>query len=145
MKSFVKYLVGTAGLVLSMGAMGNPADNGGYGAENAPGPVLDNRGSILCTAAINSTGLKAGGNTVAASTRLGVGTYQITFKAPCTAVTAANGWARIVQVDTLTAGTLPSIKCITADRAGVPNAVWVQCYNSAGALTDTSFFLFLLR
>lgn len=144
MKTSLKLLIGTAGLVLSMGAMGQ--NDSGYAPSDAPaGSLQDNRGNLLCTAAINSTGTKAGGNTVAASTRLGLGTYQVTFKAPCTSVTAANGWMRVVQVDTLTTGSLPSIKCTTADRAGVPNAVWVACYNSAGAPADTSFFLFLLR
>lgn len=144
MKTFLKYLVGTTGLALSIGAMG--ANDGGVAPADAPaGSLLDNRGHAVCTAAINSTGTKAGGNTVAASTRLALGQYQVTFKAPCTAVTAANGWMRVVQVDTLTTGSLPSIKCTTADRSGVANAVWVACYNSAGAAADTSFFLFLLR
>ena len=143
MKGSLKHLVAAAGLVLGMGAQA--ADNGYAALDAAPGSLLDNRGNILCTAAINSTGVKAGGNTVASSTRLGVGTYQVAFKAPCSPVTAASGWMRIVQVDTLTIGTLPSIRCVTADRAGVPIAVWVQCYNAAGTPVDTSFFLFLLR
>jgi len=144
MKTFVKCLVGTAGLVFSMGAMGQ--NDGGYAPADLPvGSAQDNRGHFLCTAAINSNGSRAGGNTVASSTRLGVGTYQVIFRAPCTNILARNGWARVVQVDTLTTGSLPAISCTTADRAGNPNGVFVICFNSAGATADTSFFLFVAR
>jgi hypothetical protein len=34
---------------------------------------------------------------------------------------------------------------VLADRATVPNAVWVQTFNSAGVLVDTPFTLQLSR
>ena len=116
MKTFLKYLVGTTGLALSIGAMGRMTAVMPGGPRRRP--AQDNRGHVLCTAAINSDGTKAGGNTVASSTRLRLGQYQVTFKAPCTTVTATNGWMRVVQVDTLTTGALPAISCTTADRSG---------------------------
>jgi hypothetical protein len=143
MKTFVKYLVGTAALVLSMGAMGQ---NEGYATQDLPvGSANNVLGHILCTAAINSNGTRAGGASVASSTSLGVGTYQVIFRPPCQNITARNGWARIVQVDTLTTGSISGVSCTTADRAGNIHGVFVLCTNAAGALVNTSFFLFVLR
>jgi hypothetical protein len=145
MKSLAKSLMfGAVGMVMTAGVLAD--DNGGMGAyDAAPNSLQDNRGNILCTAAINSTGTKAGGAMVLSSARSGVGTYQIQFKAPCNAIQAARGYARMVQPDTLTDGTLPARTCTTADRAGAPNGVFVSCSDGAGAAADTSFFLFVLR
>jgi len=145
MKTFLKYLVGTAGLVLSMGAMGQ--NDGGYASSDLPvGSAQDNRGHFLCTAAINSNGTRAGGATVASSANLGVGSYQVIFRPPCQNITARNGWARIVQVDTLQILSIGGgVSCTTADRAGNPNGVFVFCHNHAGIATNTSFFLFVAR
>lgn len=144
MKTSLKLLIGTAGLVLSMGAMGQNDAN--YGAEDLPiGSAQDNRGHFLCTAAINANGSRAGGNTVASSTNILPGQYQVVFKAPCTNITARNGWMRVVQVDTLTTGAITDVKCTTADRSGNVNAVFVFCHNGAGVATNTSFFLLVAR
>jgi len=144
MKTFLKYLVGTAGLVLSMGAMGQ--NDGGYASSDLPvGSAQDNRGHFLCTAAINSNGTRAGGATVASSALLAAGQYQVIFRAPCTNILARNGWARVAQVDTLTTGAIAGVSCTTADRAGNPNGVFVFCHNHAGIATNTSFFLFVAR
>lgn len=143
MKSFLKMLAGTT-LVLSAGALADTNGGASYPLD-APTALSVNIADVLCTAAINSTGSKAGGETVVSSTRLGLGTYEVKFGKPCTSITAKNGWARMVHADTLRDGTLGSTNCITADRAGQPNAVWVQCYNATGALADTSFYLFVLR
>jgi hypothetical protein len=102
----------------------------------------------MCTAAINSDGTVAGGfgvnQTPTGTIKLGTGIYQVVFTVPCTNITAARGWARIVQVDTLTAGSIGNVQCTTADRAGNANGVFVNCTNSTGPV-DTSFFLFVLR
>jgi len=133
-----------AGLALSAGALAD--DNWGVAQPlDAPTALKVNIADIVCSAAVNSTGSLAGGETVAASTRLGVGTYEVKFKAPCRSITAKNGWARIVQPDTLQTGTLANSTCVTADRAGVPDAVWVQCYGPTSAPRDTSFMLLVLR
>lgn len=146
MKTSLKLLIGTAGLVLSMGAMGQ--NNGNYGAEDLPVNTANSvLGHVLCTAAINSNGTKAGGSTVLSSTQLAgfPGAYQVIFKPPCQNITAKLGWARIVQVDTLTTGQVTGVSCTTADRAGQPHGVFVFCTNDAGVPTNTSFFLFVLR
>jgi hypothetical protein len=144
MKSFLRTLVG-AGVVLSAGALAQTNGGAEYPLDVPIGSLKFNIADVLCTAALNSNGSTAGGETVAGSTRLGVGTYQVTFKKPCQNITAKNGWARMVHPDTHTFGSLPSVNCTTADRAGVPNAIWVACYNAAGAPADTSFGLFVLR
>jgi hypothetical protein len=103
------------------------------------------RGVVFETAAINSDGSIAAcfrcssGTTV----HLGTGIYQVGF---IDNVTAARGWSRWVQVDTLSQGSISNVSCTTADRAGVASAVWVACFdNSTGNGADTSFFLFVAR
>ena len=73
---------------------------------------------------------------------LGTGEYQVGFAGN---VTAANGFARWVQVDTLTVGSYGLTVCTTADRAGLATGIYVACFNEAGTATDTSFFLFVAR
>jgi hypothetical protein len=101
----------------------------------------------VCTAAITAIGGVFSGEYVnaAETSRITTGTYQIGFNAPCPNVQIANGWFRIVQPDTLGTGTLPARSCIVADRFGVPSAIWVQCFNNAGVLTDTPFTLHVSR
>ena len=107
----------------------------------------DNHGHFVCTAAITANGGMFSGEYVndAATHRLSAGTYQVAFNAPCPNVQIKNGWFRIAQPDTLGTGTLPARSCIVADRFGVPSAVWVQCFNQAGAVTDTPFTLHVSR
>jgi hypothetical protein len=106
-----------------------------------------NHGHFVCTAAINADGSVFSGEYVSAphTMHLGTGTYQVGFGAPCGDVRIAGGWFRVVQPDTLTWGTLPSETCTVADRAGDPTAIWIQCFNSTGALVDTSFTLSVSR
>jgi hypothetical protein len=59
-------------------------------------------------------------------------------------VEAVNGWSRWTQADTLTAGTTLAF-CDTADRAGNPNGIFINCQNAAGTAVDTAFFLFVAR
>jgi hypothetical protein len=115
-----------------------------------PGTAEPTRGVVFFTAAINSTGTVASCfECVPANTmRLGTGWYQIDFGQN---VQAVNGWSRWVQPDTLTTGT-ENAWCNTADRAGDPNAVWVNCQTTGGPgsqgnskFVDTSFFLFVAR
>ena len=116
-------------------------------AAMAAGPALSNHGHFVCTAAITSSGGVFSGEYVNASQtqHLGTGTYQVAFNSPCADVRIANGWFRIAQPDTLSVGTLPAVSCITADRVTNTSAVWLQCYNGAGALVDTSFTLSVSR
>ena len=129
--------------LFSVAAMGQEA-NGPTELDIAK--VKPSTGSVLCTAAVNSTGKKAGGSGVASVTHLGTGTYQVTFGGACgTNVTAAKGHMRWLQVDTLTTGSILHARCTTADRAGVPAAIFVLCEGVGGVLEDTSFFLFVAR
>jgi hypothetical protein len=125
------------------------ADNNGGGPGAKPlnatvGSLAPNQGHFLCTAAINSTGTVAtalaGSHIDSAHTFLIVtGQYQVAFLAPCGNVQAVNGWMRVVEPDTLTTGTTGPIYCTVADRFGVTNAVFIECFNNAGALTNSSF------
>ena len=141
------------GLLTALASFNVVADNNGggrgeVGTQDAPvGSLAPNLGNVLCTAAVNSTGTLASslvGSFALSSSKVGLGTYQVLFKAPCTNVTAATGWARFVQVDTLTTGTT-SGHCATADRAGSVNGVWIACFDAAGAPADRSFFLSVTR
>jgi hypothetical protein len=108
------------------------------------------RGVVFNTAAINRDGTVAScfGCDPVQTVRLGVGIYQVNF---FDNVQATNGWSRWVQPDTLSTGSLDAY-CTTADRAGVPTAIFVQCQAPGGpgsqgrsAPVDTSFFLFVAR
>jgi hypothetical protein len=108
------------------------------------------RGVVFKTAAINNDGsvaacFRCNG---AITTHVGTGEYQIGFDEN---VQANNGWSRFVQVDTLSAGSL-NAWCTTADRAGVPDAIFVSCQTPGGPGSggnskpvDVSFFLFVAR
>lgn len=106
------------------------------------------RGQVMCTAAINADGSVAScfncNKDVTETLKLSTGTYQVAFQGICDNAQASKGWSRWVQVDTLTDGT-QNAYCTTADRAGKPKAVWVQCRDHDGAYVDASFFLFLAR
>ena len=129
------------------------ANNGaGTGPAIVPvGSVPANQGQVLCTAAINSNGTVAGGLHVVRNPlrtkRLAVGQYQVAFGRPCQDVRAIRGFLRWVQPDTHTIGTIaPGPVCVTADRVGVRNAVWVDCFNpTTGLRMDTNFSLFVAR
>lgn len=137
------------GLLLAFTAHAASNNNGGIAPQVLPGASQPSHGLTMCTAAINSTGVVVSGQHVftaaTATFRVGLGQYQVAFAGPCNPATAASGHSRWVQVDTLTTGTAPQVSCTTADRGGVANAVWVECKNGAGVLTDTSFFLFVAR
>ena len=101
------------------------------------------RGVVFKTAALNPDGTLASCFACVSSIHLGTGLYQVTFN---TNVQAINGWSRWLQVDTLTTGSIANVSCTTADRAGNVDAVFVECtHGNTGALTDTSFFLFVAR
>jgi len=115
------------------------------GTASDIGPIQFNQGQVLCTASVNADGTKAAGESVSAIHYLGTGTYEIDFQNACSIVTAARGFARWVQVDTLTYGVANPAVCTTADRFGVAGGVFVTCYDLTGAAVDTSFFLFVAR
>lgn len=126
-------------------------NNGGTGPLNAtPGSLAVNGGRFICTAAINSDGTIAttligsfidGAHTL----RLAPGRCQVAFKGPCANVQIANGWFRVVQVDTLTTGMTGAHYCTVADRNGVTNAVFMESFNQAGGRADTSFTISVSR
>jgi hypothetical protein len=122
-------------------------DNGASEVAPVTSTPKSTNGSVKCTADINSDGrVFACKNCNRANTKhLGTtGTYLVEFKAPCTNITAANGWSRWVEPDTFGTGNLNAY-CTTADRGGEdPNAVYVQCQN-AGGKVDASFFLFVAK
>jgi len=124
-------------------------DNGGEGMDAPVGSLGNGGGAALCTAAINSDGTVAGGRYVnknaAETRRLGPGNYEVDFFAPCNNITAARGYMRYVQVDTLQVSTTPAVFCTTADRAGDPSSIWLLCYDFNGVPTDVSFFLVITR
>jgi hypothetical protein len=125
-------------------------DNGARPAVSSTaadiGPIQFNQGQVLCTASVNADGTKAAGESVSGTHHIATGEYEIDFQNACSIVTAARGFARWVQVDTLTTGSAPATVCTTADRDGVVGGVWVACYDSTtGAALDTSFFLFVAR
>jgi hypothetical protein len=119
--------------------------NGESAASITPAITLANatRGVVFFTAAINSDGTVASCFNCNGVHHLGTGLYQVGFNTG--AITANNGWSRIVQVDTLSTGSIFNVSCTTADRSGVPTAVFVSCSNGAGLAQDTSFFLFVAR
>jgi hypothetical protein len=130
------------------------ADNNGAGGAatlNATvGSLAVNGGRFICTAAINSDGTIAttlAGSFIDATRtfKVGTGDYQVAFKGPCGNVQIQNGWFRVVQRDTLTTGVLPDGTCIVADRAGVPSAVFIRCFNTAGVQANTSFTVSVSR
>jgi|ERR1700732_866969 len=146
-----------AALVPGAALAGGPNGGGGPVPLNATvGSLAPNQGHFVCTAAINSDGsiatdLTGQNSHIDPATTFkgpeGVpnGTYQVGFKTPCGNVQIANGWFRVVQPDTLTIGTLPPRYCYVADRFQVPNALWIQCFNSGGVLKDTSFTVSVSR
>lgn len=116
-----------------------PQDTSVFGAQN--------RGAVVCTAAVNSTGQIVGGANVnkALNARLALGAYDVRFTGPCGGnIKVSNGFARYVQVDTLTTGSISGVSCTTADRAGAPAGIFVLC-TAGGSLVDTSFLLSVTR
>jgi hypothetical protein len=129
------------------------AENGNGPSAAAPGAVTHaaaTRGQVMCTAAINADGTVAScfncSKDVTKTKRQGTGTYQVTFNNTCPTVAANSGWSRWVQPDTLsTSGSVGARFCTTSDLGTSANGVFVDCYDSTGTNTDTSFFLFVAR
>lgn len=136
-----------AGFITDRDAQASPSGQNGASSITEAAVTLgqQTRGVVFATAAINSDGTVAQcfNCNRATTTHLGTGIYQVAFNN--INPTANNGFSRWVQVDTLSTGSITNVSCSTADRAGVPTAVWVECYNGAGVATDTSFFLFVAR
>ncbi len=122
--------------------------------KNAPtGSLNPNRGEIKCTAAVNSNGSVATRIQFPSrshvdpfgTVRLGTGLYQVAFLHPCSDVRSVLGWFRWVQPDDLNSGAVGARYCTVADRLGDTAAVFVECFNGAGFLADTSFTITLSR
>ncbi len=133
-----------------------------FAGENSNGaaPLADitlgnaSRGVVFGTAAINADGTVAACFNCDKTTTLHLakGAYQVGFaKFGNGVITATNGFWRVVQPDTLSTGEV-NAWCNTADRAGVPNAVFVNCQQEGGSGSmgnsvpvDVPFFLFVSR
>ena len=151
---FVAFVFAALGPSIALAApeVTAPISNGPSGEMKAfalPGSATNanNHGHFVCTVAIRPDGSIFSGEYVngAKTLRLSTGTYQVAFNNPCPDVRIAAGWFRIAQPDTLTIGTLPAQTCTVADRFLEPSAIWVQCFNAAGALVITSFTLHVSR
>jgi len=129
-------------------AQGAGGNNGGGSIKSDALPDVTlakmSNGVVFFTAAINADASVANCWGCDRSHTLqpeGPGTYQVAFYKD---VQANYGFARWVQVDTLQEDSILNVSCTTADRAGDPKAVWVECFdNSTGEPKDTSFFLFV--
>jgi hypothetical protein len=112
------------------------------------------RGVIFGTAAINADGTVANcfNCNPSSTVHIATGEYQVAFSNFGGGnITANNGFSRWVQPDTLSSGS-ENVWCNTADRAGTPDAVWVNCQHEGGPGSegnsepaDASFFLFVAR
>jgi hypothetical protein len=146
-KSSCVVLVAAGSMGLASAAFA--ADNG-VAREGGAEVILatPTRGQVLCTAAINPDGSVAQcyncSKDPTKTFKIAPGQYQVSFLGICDRAEADKGWSRWVQVDTLTIGTSAG-SCTTADRVGVPAAVWVDCRDSVGNQADLSFFLFLAK
>jgi hypothetical protein len=156
LKSCLLSLLVTVALSAGFGrAWAFEEDNLLPGEEAPSAPVTlsqATRGVVFYTAAINASGTpvvaSCFGCNIATTLHLATGQYQVGFNVN---VQATNGWSRWVQADTLTIGS-ENAWCNTADRAGVPRAIYVNCQTSGGPGSmgnskpvDTSFFLFVAR
>ena len=153
-KMFSAAAVLALGICFTSGGTFAGQDDGDVNATTAsPSPVTSlgatakaTKGSVKCTAAINSDGSVLScnhcnrGDTNHLSP---TGQYQVGFSKPCQNILAVNGWSRWVQADDLSNGVVTAF-CTTADRNGDANAVYVQCQNASGPV-NTSFFLFVAK
>lgn len=143
-KTLIASLLIAGSVLLSTGAFAQSVNgpNKGPVTPDASGPIGATHGQVWYTAAVNSDGTVAGclGCNRANTIRLGLGLYQVGFVGN---ITAAAGFSRWVQVDTLNIGSEVAF-CTTADRSGLISGIFVDCNNAAGPV-DASFFLFVAR
>ena len=139
-RKMVSALGGTFLLAASFAVVAQA--NGGRSAEDAPvGSIPILSGAPLCRAAINSDGtIAGGGGTLASTAKLGTGQYEIVWKGRCVNVTAANGFSTWIQTHTFRDSSVNAY-CNAADRSGVPNGTYVNCYSGNNVATDVSFFI----
>jgi hypothetical protein len=90
-------------------------------------------------AVVNSNGTLARGFQAVSSTRLVTGAYQVLFSHDIT------GSAYVGTIGLPgTSGSSPSGEIAVVGRAGAPNGVFVQTFDSAGKAADRSFHLAIL-
>jgi hypothetical protein len=147
MTHYKKSLAAAAGLLFSLSALAGINGPAGPATDDvAVGSLPGTTGLSLCTAAVNSDGTLAGKNRAKSSALLSTGSYEVLFNDVCGNVSAAAGWSRWVQVDTLSSGSINNgATCTTADRSGAKNGIFVFCTDATGVAVNTSFFLFVAR
>ncbi|MEU0157048.1 hypothetical protein [Micromonospora fulviviridis] len=85
-------------------------------------------------AVVEPTGALARGFQAVSATRLGVGTYQVVFSHDLT----GSAFVATIGLSGSVGASAPG-EITVVGRAGVPNGIFVQTFNSAGALTDLGF------
>lgn len=112
------------------------------GAEARQQPPLDGLAIVPvapapcdgCWGVINSNGTVRRDKGVVASSRLGVGIYDVRFSASI----ARCVWI-LTQGDGVFANVPPPGEIVVTGRAGTTNGLFIQTFNSAGVLTDRNF------
>ncbi|SCL14377.1 hypothetical protein GA0070616_0423 [Micromonospora nigra] len=90
----------------------------------------------LFWAVVESNGVLARGFGAVSATRLGVGQYQVVFSHDLTRSAYVGSLGLTGSI-----GSSPSGEIAVVGRFGVPNGVFVQTFNSAGAPADRAFHL----
>src|SRR5437763_5973461 len=117
------------------GSAGAPGPTGATGPSGPSGPA----GSITkLTAVVNTNGTLARSQGTTSSTHLGTGTYEIVFNQDVTQCTY------VATLGNPGALTPPAGEIGAASRAGIPDGVFVETRDSAGAAADRSFHLIVV-
>ncbi|UQI48329.1 hypothetical protein M1P56_30430 [Streptomyces sp. HU2014] len=117
-------------------AINSPAEDGSTAVADAPAPadavraVVQANGVLVAAQSLGAT----------SSTRLSVGTYQVCFNVVVTRGT----YLATVGLPGNT-GTPPTGEITVTGRAGTTNCLFLQTFNSAGALADRSFHVVVVR
>jgi hypothetical protein len=90
-------------------------------------------------AVVEPTGALARGFQAVSATRLSVGTYQVVFSHDLT----GSAFVGTIGLSGSAGASAPG-EITVVGRAGVPNGIFVQTFNSTGALADRGFHIAVL-
>jgi hypothetical protein len=90
-------------------------------------------------AVVNANGSLARGFQAVSSTSLGIGSYQVVFSHDIT----GSAFIATIGLAGSTGASAPGFITVVG-RAGIPNGVFIQTFDRAGALTNLSFHLAVL-